>query len=423
LEKLAILGGKPLKDEYNKTFFSAQLSIDEEEIEAVQEVMKTRHLSGYRGNWNKQFWGGEQVVTFERDLNYKFGPWALAVNSCTSALQIACGAIGLEPDDEVIVTPWSMSCSATAPLVWGAKPVFADIERDYFCLDPESIKRQITKKTRAIIVVDLFGQPYDYSGIGKIAKDYGLIIIEDAAQAIGSKCNDIYAGAIGDIGCFSFTQGKHLTAGEGGAILAIDTYLHNKCALIRNHAEAVISAQVDIDPEEVVDDSLYGFNMRMTEIQGAILQEQLKKLDAYIAYRRINVDRLNNIFTKIPSIKPVKTREGCTHSYYVQGFYWDKEAAHGLTRDAFVKALSAELPGELGRPDKPLLGCGYIKPLYRMPVFKNYGINPNDYPVVEKLWKEDFFLSMLHSLPLGEADFDLIDKAITKVWENRWEII
>ena len=167
--------------------FPRQENYSVDEINAINEfLLAGKSLSSYRGNWGPAFMGGEKVKKFEREwTNYFGGCHSLSVNSCTSALIIACGAIGLQPGDEVIVTPWSMSCSATAPMWWGAVPVFADIEPGGFCLDPESIKNVITDKTKAIIVVDLFGQPFAAAQIREIAEKNNLFIIEDAANLPG----------------------------------------------------------------------------------------------------------------------------------------------------------------------------------------------------------------------------------------------
>jgi dTDP-4-amino-4,6-dideoxygalactose transaminase len=432
--QLAIKGGIPVR----QGLFPSQITIGEEEERAVLSVMKKKLLSGYRGNSSSAFMGGEQVQKFEVAFIEAFRMpthQAVAVNSCTSALQIACGAIGLQPGDEVIVTPWSMSCSATAPLIYGAVPVFADIEHDYFCLDPKSVREKITDKTKAIIVVDLFGQPFDPE-ILDIAKEYNLVVIEDAAQAIGSSFEGPFpAGFLGDIGCFSFTQGKHLTSGEGGiAVSANPRYIRNM-QLIRNHAEAVIS---DMDNNMFENElNMVGFNMRMTEIQATILNEQLKKAYIIISNRIRNAHHLQNALSDIPAIRSAPRREGASHSYYVQAFFWDKELADGLDRDTFIQAVKAELQPQEGRIDLGVpISCGYIKPLYRMPLFRDrmhWALKnkkdivvpeawPIDFPVVEKLWKEELFLTTIIGLALDDQDRDDISNAFHKVWNFRKEL-
>ena len=429
--KLAISGGTPIR----QGLLPAQITIGEEEKQAVNSVIDNKLLSGFRGNSSNAFYGGEKIQEFETAFkNYHNAMYAYSCNSCTSALQIACGAIGLRPGDEVIVTPWSMTCSATAPMIWGAVPIFVDIEHDYFCLDPKSVESKITNRTKAIIVVDLFGQPYDVTAINGIANKYGLAVIEDAAQAIGSKYEDRYSGTLGTMGCFSFTQGKHLTAGEGGIMVSNSPAHARNFSLIRNHAEAVIN---DIDSEMINEKSMVGYNMRMTEIQAAILIEQLKKLNYIIARRVENATIFMNALKEIPFIKPALNRPKASHSFYVQAFFYDMEKAGNVHRDDFIAAVKAELQPEEGRIDKGVpIGCGYIKPIYLMPLFqqfyknhngahwaiKDYSYNRCDCPVAEKLWKDELFIHTMCGLDLTLRDQQDIIDAFFKVSENMEEL-
>lgn len=419
--KLACLGGRKVRNK----LFPSQKTIGKEEIKAVTEVMKTKILSGHRGNFTENFWGGKQIRALQKEFAEKFNPnyKALAVNSCTSGLQIACGAIGLKPGDEVIVTPWSMSCSATAPMLYGATPVFCDLEDEHFCIDPDKIEALITRNTKAIIVVDLFGHIYDYEKINKIALKHHLYVIEDAAQAIGAKKNGRYAGTFGHIGCFSFTQGKHLTSGEGGMILTDDPELYMKCALIRNHSEAVINDMQNHPPYDITnweDFLLPGSNLRMTEIQAAIIREQLKKLDNYVEYRKINAKKLKDRIGSIPGIKPEESK--CDNSYYVLSFHYDENKI-GIPRNKFIEAVKAELDFEEGRIDRgiPIVN-GYIKPLYHFPIFKNYGFNSDDYPVTERLQNKELFITLYHGLDLSDDDIEDIYISFYKVYNQRFSI-
>ncbi|MCK9282360.1 MAG: DegT/DnrJ/EryC1/StrS family aminotransferase [Melioribacteraceae bacterium] len=434
MNKLAINGGIPIRN----GLLPAQVTIGKEEKDAVESLMKKvvgnhQPLSGFRGNSSEAFYGGHYVRQFEdmfKNVFKKKDGWeAISVNSCTSALQLACGAIGLQPGDEVIVTPWSMSCSATAPIIYGATPVFADIEPLYFCLDPISIEQRITEKTKAIIVVDLFGQPFAEE-ILEIAKKHHLIIIEDAAQAIGSYYKNIPAGFLGHIGCFSFTQGKHLTAGEGGMAVSIDSEYKTNLQLLRNHAEAVIS---DMNNDMYTDvENMIGFNMRLTELQAVILMEQLKKLPEFVYRRQANAFYFMNELGKIPGITPAPIRTGCIHSFYVQAFFYNSDMMDGIHRDKFIQAVKAELKPQEGRVDLGVpIGCGYIKPLYKMPLFQNrkhWALKDHNYnampcPVAERLWKEDLFLWTLNGLDLNDQDRKDISDAFYKVFENREELI
>lgn len=447
--KLAINNGPKLRTK----FFPPQKNIGIQEETAIKRVLESGLLSGYRGSYQEAFFGGPECKAFEKEFAaYHNTRYAIACNSCTSALQIACLAIGLGPGDEVIVTGFSMSCSASAPLVANAVPVFADIERDYFCLDPLDVERKINEKTKAIIVVDLFGQPYNHCAINQIAIDHGLYIIEDAAQAIGSKLligkSAKYAGTFGDLGVFSFTQGKIIHSGEGGIIITNNFSLALRCQLIRNHAEAVLSSWIQVqktyyrDNNIKTSNNMIGFNMRMTEIQAAILREQLKKLDEIVKTRQKNVAYMHGGLSEIPAITPAPVRQQYTHSYYVDAYYWDKEKADEIHRDIFIDAVCAELTPSEDRLDRGVpIGKGYIQPLYLNPLFQrkklyggaNYPFNlattdlEKNYslgscPVTEKLWKEELFISLYHGLDLDLCDHNDIAKAFGKVWDNRSEL-
>lgn len=472
MSELAILGGSKIRSKP----FPKQVVIGEKEIDAVVEVLRSGTLSDFRGNWSQNFFGGRYVRQLEKTFaEYHRCAHAIAVNSCTSGLQVACGAVGLKPGDECIVSPYSMSCSATAPLVWNAVPIFCDIEEDTFCLNPSSVKERITPKTKAIIVVSLFGQPYDHRRINHLAKSYDIPVIEDSAQAIGStfdfenplnhKKSSQLAGTFGDIGVFSFTQGKHLTCGEGGMIITNNSKLAMKCRLIRNHAEAVINDMTDFDKMKYdgLDNNMLGFNMRMTEMQAAIIYEQIKflepidqnrteriqsTLEKFVERRRNNAKALyDGICSQVPAITPAKVREGCSHSYYVQPFNWNKELADGIHRDRFIEAVKAELVPDEGREKEGVpISCGYIKPLPNFPIFKNmrlyggtnYPFSLNDglqdctnlkenysnrsCPTAEYLYRNKLFLSLYHRCPLEQKDIDAIVQAFSKVYRCKEEL-
>jgi dTDP-4-amino-4,6-dideoxygalactose transaminase len=313
-----------------------------------------------------------------------------------------------------------MTCSATAPMVYSAFPVFADIEKNHFCLDPKSIEKRITKKTKAIIVVDLFGQPYEVEKINKIAKKHNLFVIEDSAQALGAKYNGNQAGTFGDIGCFSFTQGKHCTCGEGGFIVTKDYNLYMKCALIRNHAEAVIDSMPN-NVKYYFMENQYGFNMRMTEMQAIVLIEQLKYLNKELELRKNNVNKIKELI-KIDGIKFCDSRPNSEHSYYVLPFLYDEKKI-GISRNIFIDAVKSELTisrTEMGITSKidALIWHGYIKPIYKMPIF-NMDLN---FSVVEDLQNNKFCMMSYHALPLSSSDIQDIADAFYKVYDNREEL-
>jgi dTDP-4-amino-4,6-dideoxygalactose transaminase len=428
---LAINGGKKIR----KKNFPPYLPIGNEEFEQVKNVFESNKFSQFLGAWHTDFYGGEQVRVLEKEWAEFFKvKYAVSVNSATSGLYCAVGAIGTELFDEIIVTPYSMSCSATAPLIYGAIPVFADIEPDYFCLDINSIEAKITDRTKAIIVVDLFGQPYNQQ-INELAKKHNLKIIEDCAQAPYARHKDKFAGTLGDIGIFSLNYHKHIHCGEGGIIVTNDEELANRLQLIRNHAEAVVGAKGDTELINMV-----GFNYRMTEIDAAITCSQLKKLPKLVDERIKNIKYLEKELSKIPCLKMPEVRENCTHSYYAHAFLYDESVA-GIHRNKFVGAVSAELmPMSLRETEGIKLNCGYVKPIYLQPLFQKkiaYGskgfpwsLSDKDYdyskgicPVVEDLHFNTLFSHEYMHPSMSKGDLDDVIEALNKVWENRNELL
>ena len=361
---------------------------------------------------------------------------AIAVNSATSGIYCAVGAAGVGPGDEVIVSPYSMSVSALAPLIYNAIPVFADVEEDFFCLSPRSIEERITDRTKAIIIVDIMGQPYDMDRVNAIASERNLLVIEDCAQAPGAAYLGKAAGTLGDIGIYSLNYHKHVHTGEGGVVVTNDDRLAERVRLIRNHAEAVVEAKGHHD---IV--NMLGFNFRMTEIEAALAGEQLKKLDRLVRERRSNAEYLSRKLGEIPCLSPAEIRRGCEHSYYVQAIKFDEEAA-GVHRNVFVEAVQAELmPIELRETEGIKVGCGFVKPLYLQPIYQNriaYGGSGCPWtckkykgsaeygkgicPVAEKMYESVLVTHELMYPPLTRDDLDDVVNAFIKVWEHRSEL-
>ena len=431
--KLAINGGEKLRTKP----FPAYNTIGKEEEEAVLRVLRSGKLSTYLGAWHEDFYGGTEVKAFENEWAEYFGAkHAISVNSATSGLICAVGAAGIEAGDEVIVSPYTMSASAIAPLFYGGIPIFADVEKDTYCLDPKSVEKKITKKTKAIIVVDIFGQPYDVEAINAIAKKYNLIVIEDAAQAPGAMYKEEFAGTLGDIGVYSLNYHKHIHSGEGGVIVTNDDALANKLQLIRNHAESVIANKGFTSPKDLI--NMVGFNFRMTEMECAVAREQLKKLPDLLLQRQANVAYLNEALKSIPCLKTTTLRTDIKHAFYAHSLEFDANIA-GVHRDIFIKAVKAELPRTLMRDDSDvLMGCGYVKPIYLQPMFvhkiafgsKGYPFNlssvnyqKGDCPICENLHFERLFTHELMRPGMKKEDMDDVIKAFVKVWENKEELI
>ena len=208
--KLAILGGDPIR----KKPFALRKTVGAKEIAAVNEVMESGNISLFFGSPGDFFLGGPAVKKFEKKWAQKYGfKHCISTNSWTTGLMTAVGAVGVEPGDEVICTPYTMSASATSILFYGGIPIFADIEDETFNLDPAKIEEKITARTKAIMVAHIFGHSADMDGIIKVAQKHNLKIIEDGAQSPGAKYKDRYVGALADIGGFSFNYHKHIHTG------------------------------------------------------------------------------------------------------------------------------------------------------------------------------------------------------------------
>ena len=255
---LALLGGvKTIK-----TPFKVYNSIGQEEANAAIGVIQSGVLSKFIGAWCPDFYGGNKVRELEAEWASYFGvKHAITVNSWTSGLVAAVGAIGIEPGDEVIVPTWTMSATATAILAWNGIPVFADIDEKTFNIDPISVEKNITENTKAIIAVDIFGQSADMNALSSIAKKHHLRLISDSAQSPGALYKGRYAGTLADIGGYSLNYHKHIHTGEGGVLVTNNDLLAEKLRMIRNHAEVVIDGRGDMSLVNMI-----GYNFRLGEI-------------------------------------------------------------------------------------------------------------------------------------------------------------
>lgn len=424
MSKLAINGGKAIRTE----LFPAYNTIGQEEKDAVMKVLDTGNLSQFIGAYHTDFLGGPTVKAFEGAWAEAFNiKHAVSVNSNTSGLFTAMGAIGIQPGDEVIVSPYSMSASAIAPLLYGGVPVFADIDPVTFCMSPESIKKCITPRTKAILVVHIFGHPAEMDSIMALAKEHNLYVIEDCAQAPMGKYKGRNVGTIGDLGIFSLNYHKHIHTGEGGVIISNNDELIERCQMIRNHAENVVA------PKGIKDlTNLIGFNYRMTEIECAIGIQQLKKLPSLIEDRLKNVSYLNSKLGNINGLELQPFEEnGSVHTYYLHPIKFDKNII-GVERNTFVNALKAELPSAVLRETAPLLGAGYVLPIYLQPIyqqkaawaFNHHLVDQNiAYPkglcsITEKMHYEQLLTHEFMRPGMKENDLDDVVNAFHKVLEN-----
>ena len=418
-ERLALLGGTPVIT----APFAEYPSMGKAEEEAVRRVVQSGCLSGFFGSPGPEFGGGPEVQGFEAEWTARFGvAHTVSVNSATSGLIAAMGAIGLSPGDEVIVPPWTMSASVAAPIFYGGIPVFADIEDETFCIDPERVAAEITSKTKAVVAVNMFGHPARLAQLRKLCDANDIYLIEDNAQApLGSE-QGRYTGTIGHIGIYSLNFHKHIHTGEGGMCVTNDDDLATRLRLIRNHGENCTDM---LDGGPIT--NMVGMNLRMTEMSAAVGRVQLAAADAHVEARESIANRLTEGLQGLEGLSPPVTRDGCRHNFYVWMMKID-EAKLGLSRALFSEALSAE-----GFPH----ATGYVAPLYRLPMFRKrialgrdgwpFTLSERRYddlhcPVTEDMHNRRALLFEPCAYDLDDADVDRLIAAVRKVHAGRGQL-
>lgn len=291
MEKLAIFGGTPVRE--SKIFYGRQC-IEQDDIDAVVETLRSDLITC-----------GPKVAALEKKLCEITGAkYAVVVANGTAALHLAALAAGFSEGDEVIVSSITFAASANCVLYCGAKPVFADIDPETYNIDPESVKKLITPRTKGIVAVDFTGQAVEHEALRKICEENHLLMIEDAAHAIGTAYNGRFVGSIADMTCFSFHPVKTVTGGEGGAITTNDEHLYRRLMRLRTHgitrdqSEMVHPTDAPWYNEQVE----LGFNYRITDFQAALLLSQLNKLPKFSARRKEIVAKYDGVFAKMPEI-------------------------------------------------------------------------------------------------------------------------
>ena len=421
-QKLALFGGpKTIQAEFKR-----YNSLGNEEVKAAKEVIESGVLSQFLGAWNPDFYGGTKVQEFERQCEKYFNvKHAVTVNSWTSGLIAAVGAIGIEPGDEVIVTPWTMCASATAILHWNAIPVFADIDPETFNLCPRSVEANITPFTKAIMAVDIFGQSADIDELMAIAEKYGLKIISDAAQAPGAIYKGRYAGTIAHVGGYSLNYHKHIHAGEGGVIVTNDDAIAERLQLIRNHAEAVVGEKGVTNLSNMI-----GHNFRLGEIECAIGIEQLKKLQGFVESRQSLAEALTAGLKDLKGLITPVIKPDRTHVYYVYPLRLDLNLL-GTTRDRICSALAAEgVAVSQGYQNIHLLPMYQNKIAFGSKGFpwtaefcnRDISYKKGICPVAEKLHDETYIGFGMCVYDLTHDDIVLIVNAFKKVWSHLDEL-
>lgn len=395
MEKLAIDGGYPVRG--GRIFYGRQW-VDEDDVEAVAAVLRSDFITC-----------GPKVDEMERTLEeYTGAKYAVAVSNGTAALHCACIAAGIGPGDEVITTPITFAASSNCVLYCGGTPVFADIDRETYTIDPKSIREKITDKTKAIVAVDYTGQSVRCNEIRQICDEFGLIFIQDAAHSIGTKYNGKHIGSIADITCFSFHPVKTITGGEGGAILTNDEEIYRKLVLARTHGITKNPELMEDMPHEgewCYEQIMLGYNYRLTDFQAALIVSQMSKLDMFVKRRKEIVQRYDQAFKNIPELilqKEIPESDTCRHLYILR---LDLEKLN-CSRLQFFEALAAE---------RIQCQVHYI-PVYWFPYYKRLGFEKGLCPVAEEIY------NTMMSIPLypkmTDQDVEDVIHAVTKVTMN-----
>lgn len=358
--------------------------ISDEEIEAVVRILKSGMLAQ-----------GEEVKLFEEEFARYIGvKYAVAVANGTAALDIALKALGIGPGDEVITTPFTFIATANAILYQGAKPIFADIDLRTYNLDPNKVLEKITNKTKAIIVVHLYGQPADMKAFKEIAEDYKLLLIEDAAQAHGAEFEGRKVGGIGDVGVTSFYATKNMTTGEGGMITTNDDEVARKARLFRDHG------QVRKYVHEVL-----GWNLRMTNIVAALGRIQLRRLDELNKIRARNAEKLTRGLQGVKGITLPYVDPRVKHVWHQ--YVIRVEQDFPLSRDELAEYL---------REKSIETAVHYPIPIHHQPLYKRLGYTQDECPNAIEASKRVLSLPV-HPL-LSDEDIEYIVNAIREVSER-----
>jgi perosamine synthetase len=279
---------------------------------------------------------GPYVTNFENAYANLLGAKAaLATASGTTALIVSLHVLGVDAGDEVIVSPFTFVASYNAILAHKALPVFADTDPATLTIDPKSIASRITDRTTAIMPVHIYGLPCDMDAINAIVRPKGLKVVEDACQAWLAEYQGRKCGTLGDLGCFSFQESKHIPSGEGGAITSDSQDLIDRCNSFHNCGRSVGNFKGN-------GTFTRGANYRMTQFQGALLGQQIDKLVRETAHRRANAEFLNAELAKIPGITPARLPANSRGVYHLYPFVYDASRFSGLPKDVFLKALAAE---------------------------------------------------------------------------------
>lgn len=356
--------------------------IDEDDIQAVVDVLKGDYLTT-----------GPKIAEFERAFAENVGAkYAVAVNSGTAALHAAAFAAGIHEGDEIITSPITFAASANCVLYLGGRPIFADIDPKTYNIDPMEIWKQITPKTRAIIPVHFTGQPVDLDEIHSIAEKYRLVVIEDAAHALGAEYKGKKIGGLSDMAIFSFHPVKHITTGEGGMITTNNSNYYQKLLLFRTHG--ITRDKTLLFQNEggwYYEQQELGFNYRMTDFQAALGLSQLKKSDQFLKRRRELADIYNQSLRNIPGIILPYQAPDTNSSWHLYVIQIGDEAGKNR-REVYDELKRANIG----------VNVHYI-PVYRHPYYQTFGFPKGLCPNAESYYKRALTLPLFPGMSERDA--------------------
>ncbi len=356
-------------------------TIEQDDIQAVGDVLKSDFLTT-----------GSKIAEFEQTVaDYVGAKYAVAISNGTSALHAACFAAGIRPGDEVITTPLTFAASANCVLYCGGTPVFADVDPKTYNIDPEDIRRKITDRTKAIIAVHLAGQPCDMDAIHSIAREHGLIVIEDGAHALGSVYKGKKVGSLSDMTTFSFHPVKPITTGEGGMIATDNEDFYKKMVLFRSHGitrdDSIMTRN---DGPWFYQQFDLGYNYRITDIQCALGCSQMKKLDRFLARRKEIVARYNEAFADCDNIitpYQLSDTESGWHLYIVQVKNCDRRQVFENMREKGIG-----------------VNVHYI-PVYMHPYYQEHGYENVHCANAEEIYSHIISLPLYPGLTFEQQDY------------------
>jgi perosamine synthetase len=358
-----------------------------EEIDAATEVLKSGIFSEKSGM-------GPRVLEFEKDYaRYVGAKHAVAVSSGTAALHASLLIAGVKQGDEVIVPSFTFHSTAEVVLLAGAEPVFADIDPETYTVTAETVETVMTRNTKAIMPVHLYGLPADLDPLKKLARERGVALVEDAAQAHGAEYNGSKIGSIGDMTCFSFYAGKNMTTGEGGMVTTNDDDYSERLRMIRTHGE-----QRPYWPTTI------GNNYRMSELVAAIGSAQLKKLPSFLQKRRENAKYLGDKVGVLGKVVPPKEPQGRKHAWYL--YTLRLRGANAGKRNKVVEKL---------RSKNIETGVYYESPLHMLPLYRERSTSRRPLPETEKACRQVFSLPVHPGLEESELEyvFETLKRVLT----------